>query len=181
MVVVLGAAALMLWPLLWPSDPDTSVQLVNGKLVGETSGYVGRVDRDARTVDVSSSLVGWRPVVLVVNEHTSIQVQDRPGELGDLVKDLPVRVSYEVVGDKRLARSIEVTPEDSSRARTAPADAARTPAPSPDRAPAMVPDAAMTGPVSPSGAPATEPPPSRAAAPLPASPTTVAPVVVPPA
>ena len=83
MVMVLGAAALMLWPLLWPPDPDASVQLVSGHLVGETSGYVGRVNHDAQTVDVSSSLIGWRPIVLAVNEQTSILVQNRQGGFGD--------------------------------------------------------------------------------------------------
>jgi hypothetical protein len=144
MVMVLGAAALMLWPLLWPPDPDASVQLVNGRLVGETSGYVGRIDRESQTVDVSSSLVGWRPIVLVVNHETAILVQDRQGGFGDLLKDLPVRVSYEVVGDKRLARSIEVVTDDAGRTRgatngsvtntakpspTAPAPAPTQPAP----------------------------------------------------
>jgi len=127
MIVVLGAATLMLWPLLWPPDPDTTVQLVNGRLVGETSGYVGRIDLDARTVDVSSSLVGWRPVVLVVNDQTAIQLQDRRGDIGDLVKDTPVRAFYEVVGDRRLAKSIEVVTDESGRAGGAASDAGRTP------------------------------------------------------
>jgi hypothetical protein len=118
-VVVLGAAALIFWPLLWPPDPDASVQLVNGRLVGETAGYVGRVDGDARIVEVSSSLVGWRPLALVVNEQTSILIQDRQGGFGDLAKDLPVRVSYEVVGDQRVARSIEVMADEDGRTRTA--------------------------------------------------------------
>ena len=117
MLVVLGAAALMLWPLLWPPDPDASVQLVNGRLLGEATGYVGRIDRDARTVDVSASLVGWRPVVLTVNEATAILVQNRQGGFGDLWKDLPVRVSYEVVGDHRLAKSIEVVTSDGEPTR----------------------------------------------------------------
>jgi len=119
MVVVLGAAAMMLWPLLWPPDPDASVQLVNGKLIGETSGYVGRVDRTAQTVDISSSLVGWRPIMVVVNDQTAIMVQNRQGGFGDLLKDLPVRISYEVVGDRRLAKSIEVVTEEGERARAA--------------------------------------------------------------
>jgi hypothetical protein len=151
MVVVLGAAAMMLWPLLWPPDPDASVQLVNGRLVGETSGYVGRIDRSAQTVDISSSLVGWRPIVLVVNEQTAILVQNRQGGFGDLLKDLPVRVSYEVVGERRMAKSIEVVTEESERGRaanngsagnaptaTAPAAAPASPPGAPARAPAEV-------------------------------------------
>jgi len=126
MVMVLGAAALMLWPLLWPADPDAVVQLVSGHLIGETSGYVGRVNRDAQTVDVSSSLIGWRPIVLVVNEETSILVQNRQGGFGDLSKDLPVRVSYEIVGDRRLARSIEIVTDEREHSRAAATRAADT-------------------------------------------------------
>lgn len=150
MVVVLGAAAMMLWPLLWPPDPDASVQLVNGRLVGETSGYVGRVDRTTQTVDISSSLVGWRPIMVVVNDQTAIMVQNRQGGFGDLLKDLPVRVSYEVVGDRRLAKSIEVVTEDSERARGAAggtANGAVTPAlTSPAAVPALPPVRAVTPP-----------------------------------
>ena len=112
MLVLLSAGALMVWPLLWPSDPDASVRLVNGRLLGEATGYVGHIDRDARTVDVSASLLGWRPVVLVVNESTAILVHNRLGGFGDLWKDMPVRVAYEVLGNRRLARSIEVVAGD---------------------------------------------------------------------
>ena len=149
MVVVLGAAAMMLWPLLWPPDPDASVQLVNGRLIGETAGYVGRVDRTAQTVDVSSSLVGWRPIMVVVNDQTAIMVQNRQGGFGDLLKDLPVRVSYEVVGDRRLAKSIEVVTED-ERARAAASGTAGgsvTPGlTSPAAVPALPPVGAVTPP-----------------------------------
>ena len=149
MVVVLGAAAMMLWPLLWPPDPDASVQLVNGRLIGETSGYVGRVDRTAQTVDISSSLVGWRPIMVVVNDQTAIMVQNRQGGFGDLLKDLPVRVSYEVVGDRRLAKSIEVVTEDGERARAAASgkNGAVTPGlTSPAAVPALPPVGAVTPP-----------------------------------
>jgi len=152
MVVVLGAAAMMLWPLLWPPDPDASVQLVNGRLIGETSGYVGRVDRAAQTVDISSSLVGWRPIIVVVNDQTAITVQNRQGGFGDLLKDLPVRISYEVVGDRRLAKSIDVVTEDSERARAAAGGTATgvvTPA-----VPALPPVGAVTPSRPPADAPA---------------------------
>ena len=163
MVMVLGAAALMLWPLLWPPDPDASVQLVGGHLVGETSGYVGRINRDAQTVDVSSSLIGWRPIVLVVNSETSIQVQNRQGGFGDLLKDLPIRVSYEVVGDQRIARAIEIMTEDhdSSRAPVAAngvAKGAASSAPVADTAPAPTPAPAASTTPSESAAPRELPP-----------------------
>jgi hypothetical protein len=169
-VVVLGAAALMLWPLLWPPDPDTTIQLVNGRLVGETSGYVGRVDRDARTVDVSSSLVGWRPVVLVVSEQTAIQVQDRRGDIDDLVKDGPVRVSYELVGDKRLARSIEVVGDDAGRASPVSHDAGRAATPSLAQPRSTVPTPDASRPDSSAGTPRTDVQPATVTRPVPAQP-----------
>ena len=189
MVVVLGAAAMMLWPLLWPPDPDASVQLVNGRLIGETSGYVGRVDRTAQTVDISSSLVGWRPIVVVVNDQTAIMVQSRQGGFGDLLKDLPVRVSYEVVGDRRLAKSIEVVTEDGERSR-APASGKNgsvTPGlTSPSAVPALSPAGAVPPPaVRPSAdvpAPrAVDVTPPRDAVPAPPAKAPVAPALPPPA
>ena len=176
MVVVLGAAAMMLWPLLWPPDPDASVQLVNGRLIGETSGYVGRVDRTAQTVDISSSLVGWRPIMVVVNDQTAIMVQSRHGGFGDLLKDLPVRVSYEVVGDRRLAKSIEVVAEDGERARAAVSGTAGGSVTPGLTSPAAVPALAPVGAVTP---PAVRPPadvPAQAARP----PADVAPPAVRP-
>jgi hypothetical protein len=191
MVMVLGAAALMLWPLLWPPDPDASVQLVSGHLIGETSGYVGRVNRDAQTVDVSSSLIGWRPIVLAVNEQTSILVQNRQGGFGDLTKDLPVRVSYEIVGDRRLARSIEIVTDDreSTRAAANGANAAANGVAKSAGSPIVTPlveapaAPAPVAPPLPSRPPAEAAPPSPAATPAPAlraSPDP-APVAKPPA
>jgi hypothetical protein len=201
MLVVLGAAALMLWPLLWPPDPDVSVQLVNGRLLGEATGYVGRIDRDARTVDVSASLVGWRPVVLTVNEATAILVQNRQGGFGDLWKDMPVRVSYEVVGDHRLAKSIEVVTSDGEPTRAVngavstppgassvapvssivPTPAAVAPAPAVVAPPATAPPASVAPPPA---ARAVEPAPVRTPSPAPAAPPRAPeppPVKLPPA
>jgi hypothetical protein len=178
MLVVLGAAALMLWPLLWPPDPDASVQLVNGRLMGEATGYVGRIDRDARTVDVSASLVGWRPIVIAVNESTAILVQNRQGGFGDLWKDMPVRVSYEVVGERRLAKSIEVVTGEAESTRGTVNGAVTAPAaPGASPAPVVPPPAARAAdPASTRAAP--EPTPASAATPLP--PTKPAAAVVEP-
>jgi hypothetical protein len=176
-LVVLGAAALMLWPLLWPPNPDASAQLVDGRLISEATGYVGRIDRDARTVDVSASLVGWRPVVVVVDESTTITVQDREGGFGDLWKDMPVRVSYELVGDTRLARWIEVVTGDGEPSRplvgeggTQPASSSSVTLPSP---PALSPDPPIALPPAPALAPTVASPPA-AAAPAPALPSSPA-------
>jgi hypothetical protein len=177
MLVVLGAAALMLWPLLWPPDPDASVQLVNGRLMGEATGYVGHVDRDAGTVDVSASLVGWRPVVLTVNDATAILVQNRQGGFGDLWKDMPVRVSYEVVGDRRLAKSIEVVTGEGEPSRATVNGSVQTP----PKSSSVVPAAPITPSPAAVAPPAVVPPApaARVAEPAPVRTPTPAPVAPP--
>jgi hypothetical protein len=125
LVIALGVAGLMAWPLLWPPDPDAAVKLVSGRMLGETTGYVGRVDRDFQIVDVSTSVFGWRPIALTVNGETAIVVQGRQGGFGDLVKDLPVRVVYELAGNRRLATTIEVAPADGRKVRPTLADSAK--------------------------------------------------------
>jgi hypothetical protein len=112
-VTVLGVTALVTRNVLWPDDPDASLQRNGGKVMGDIAGYVGRVDREARTVDISSSLLGIRPVVLVVTNETAIVVNGKQGAIGDLWKDLPVKVSYEVRDNARYATSIQVTAGDS--------------------------------------------------------------------
>jgi hypothetical protein len=112
-VTALGVTALVTRNVLWPDDPDASLQRNGGKVMGDITGYVGRVDRKARTVDISSSPLGIRPVVLVVTNETAIVVNGKQGAIGDLWKDLPVKVYYEVRGNARYATSIQVTAGDS--------------------------------------------------------------------
>ena len=54
-VTALGVAGLVTRNVLWPDDPDASLQRSGGKMLGDMAGYVGRVDREARTVDISTS------------------------------------------------------------------------------------------------------------------------------
>jgi hypothetical protein len=200
-VALLSAAGFVAWPELWPSDPDESVQLVNGRLTGETSGYVVQVDREARTVAVSRSAFGFHPLVLAVDRTTLITVHEREGGLGDLLEDVAVRVVYEVDGAHRVARSIEI---GGSREATAPAVRRPTPvtpapaqavetvaepspprpsAPAPtrvvDEAPPSVRPVAAEAPPAPARPAASAPPASRAAAPRPRT-TLTAPVEEPP-
>ena len=98
-VTALGVAGLVTRNVLWLDDPDASLQRGGGKLLGDMAGYVGRVDREARTVDISASPLGIRPVVLLVTNDTAIVVNGKQGAIGDLWKDLPVRVFYELFGD----------------------------------------------------------------------------------
>ena len=174
--------------VLWPDDPDASLQRSGGKMLGDLAGYVGRVDREARTVDISTSPLGIRPVVLVVTNETAIVVNGKQGAIGDLWKDLPVRVFYEVRDNARYATSIQVTSGDALAASPGGRDA--TPAgPAPVSAPTPAAPVASTAPPStvtrpaaaPSAAPGSPARPSAPAASTPAAstPTQVAPPAVP--
>ena len=111
-VTVVGVAALVTRNVLWPEDPDASLQHAGGKVMGDMAGYVGRVDRETRTIDVSTSPLGIRPIAMLVTNETTIVVNGKQGALGDLWKDLPVRVYYEVRDNARYATSIQVTTGD---------------------------------------------------------------------
>lgn len=158
---VAGVGALVLWSLLSPPDPDASVRLVNGRRMGETLGYVARVDRESQTVDVSASLLGLHPVMVAVNGETLIMVHDRQGGFGDLWKDLPVRVAYEVLGDTRVARAIEILTghaSDIPRSSNGPA------VPPAVAAPSLRP--VLENPPTPARGPASPPPPTAGRRPL---------------
>lgn len=117
-VVVLAGVVLAAWPLVWPADPDASLRTVAGRQVGEATGYVVSLDPEAGVLKISSSMFGLRPVTLAVDPNTPITVRDKQGGLGDLAVDMPVRVAYEIQGQMRHARSVElVVPESESRVR----------------------------------------------------------------
>jgi hypothetical protein len=198
-VTVLGVTALVTRNVLWPDDPDASLQHNGGKVMGDMAGFVGRVDREARTVDISTSPLGIRPVVLLVTNDTAIVVNGKQGAIGDLWKDLPVRVLYEVRDNTRYATSIQVTAGDSLAATpgTAASPGTREPAtpapaslPVPDRPAAAAgtketkapSEATSPAPVAPPAPPMPTAPPSS---PKPAAPASVAtkpaPVAPPPA
>jgi hypothetical protein len=191
-VTVLGVTALVTRNVLWPDDPDASLQRNGGKVMGDMAGYVGRVDREARTVDISTSPLGIRPVVLVVTNETAIVVNGKQGAIGDLWKDLPVRVLYEVRDNARYATSIQVTAGDSLAASPAakdPAPASATPTPTKESqapsvatspAPATAPPPVAPAPVAPATPPKPPAPPAVATKPTPVAPAPV-PVALPPA
>jgi hypothetical protein len=105
---VLAATVVIMSPLIWPPDPDASLELKNGQLVGETIGYVWQTDADTGTIHVSSSLVGLRRIPVTVTPGTKITVGDKYGAFADLVPNVHVRVLYESHEHARLASSIEV-------------------------------------------------------------------------
>ena len=184
-VTVLGVTALVTRNVLWPDDPDASLQRNGGKVMGDMAGYVGRVDREARTVDISTSPLGIRPVVLLVTNETAIVVNGKQGAIGDLWKDLPVRVLYEVRDNARYATSIQVTAGDSLAASpaakdSAPASATPTPTKEPQApsvatspVPATAPPSVAPAPVAPATPPKPPAPPAVATKPTPVAPAPV--------
>jgi hypothetical protein len=122
-VAVLVVTAMVTWSVLRPSDHESTTQVAGGPALGDLTGYVGRVDRESRTIDVSTSLLGVRPVILNVTNDTSIMVRGKQGGLGDLSKDMPVRVFYEVRDDVKYVTSIQVVTEEAPVEAKPPAEA----------------------------------------------------------
>jgi hypothetical protein len=178
-VLLVGAAVLVVSPAFWVADPEESVRLVHGRMIGDTGGHIVGVDRERRTVAISRSLFGWRPVVVSVTPETIITVNKLEGAFGDLARDLPVRVTYEVVGGARLAHAIDIggsradpVPTVAPRLRTPPAAAAPHSAEPPasgvrqlgrQASPAAAPPTLPSGPAPRSAPPVRRPTPSPAA------------------
>lgn len=116
-VAVLSVVGAVAWSLLNPSDPGPALPLAEGPALGDVTGYVGRVDPSARTVDVADNLFGLRPVMMVLTNDTSIMVGGKQGAIGDLSKDTPVRAFYEVRNDIKYVTSILVI-TDQARSQT---------------------------------------------------------------
>lgn len=96
----------LLSPLVWPTDPDASLAMRDGRLVGEVVGYVWHAGPNTTTIHVSSSLVGLRTFPVMVSAETRITDGDREGAFGDLRKHARVHLVYEAWPDGRLATSV---------------------------------------------------------------------------
>jgi hypothetical protein len=117
-LAVLGGATLMTWPLVWPVHPDARLQTVGGRQIGEAAGYVVALDPEAGILTISSSILSLRPLAIAIDADTPILIRDKHGGVGDLAVDMPVRVAYEIQGQTRRARSVElVVPESDSHVR----------------------------------------------------------------
>ena len=122
LAAVLVIAGLVARSLFRGPEPEFVPQLAGGPATGDMSGYLGRIDRAAGTIDVAGDLVGLRPVSLAVTHDTSITVLGKPGSLADLSKDMPVRVFYEVRHDVKYVTAIQVTEAPpAAQAHVAPA------------------------------------------------------------
>jgi hypothetical protein len=119
-LTVLGGV--IAWVLVRPANPDAGVRLVNGRMIGEATGYVAGVDPDERLLQVSSSFLRLRPLKLSVGDDAKIRIRDKEGGLGDLALDMPVHVTYEMDGATRRVRTVELlsTPRPSNSNSAAP-------------------------------------------------------------
>ena len=102
-LTVLAGGAAVWWP-----RPDTALRVERDRLVGETTGYVAGVGVEDRTLQVSASIFGFRPLIVHIDRETTILVGHKEGGLGDLLPGMPVRVAYEMEGDSRIAKVIEL-------------------------------------------------------------------------
>jgi hypothetical protein len=128
LAAVLSVVAIVAWSILNHSDPAPSATLGDGPAMGDITGYVGRVDRNARTVDVAESMFGLRPVTMALTNDTSITVAGKQGGIGDLSKDMQVRAFYEVRNDVKYVTSIQVISDEApSKVASSPASDARSP------------------------------------------------------
>jgi hypothetical protein len=102
----LAVLAAVFSPLVWPADPDASLVVRNGQLVGEVVGYVWHTDANTATIHVSSSVVGLRTFPVTINADTRILDGDKEGAFGDLDRHARVHLVYEARPGGRLASSI---------------------------------------------------------------------------
>jgi hypothetical protein len=112
-VAVLVVSGMVAWSVLRQQDPDPVVQQVEApprvgeaRRLGDLTGYVGRVDPDAHTLVVAANPLGTDPVMLIVANDAAVTVHGKRGGLGDLSKNMPVRVFYEVRNEVKHVTSI---------------------------------------------------------------------------
>lgn len=85
------------------------VPLLRGaSLVSEARGRVETVERETRTIRISSGFLGLTSVALIVTDDTLIVVGEKEGGFGDIRQGEPVVVAYEVGPGAWQAKRVEV-------------------------------------------------------------------------
>jgi Cu/Ag efflux protein CusF len=87
-----------------------STQKAERMNIGILEGSVKAVDRDARTISVSSWPLGVFGKTLEVTNQTQIQVEGQQATLADIQEGAKVKASYETEEGKNVATEIEVMP-----------------------------------------------------------------------
>jgi hypothetical protein len=95
-----------------PREPRSVPATARGQETQETVGNLfGRVEEaapTARTIRVSSTSFGVRPMTVTIAEDTEIRVGSKHGGFGDLRTGRRVRIVYERRGLVQIARLVEV-------------------------------------------------------------------------
>ncbi|HEV8674575.1 MAG TPA: hypothetical protein VGX21_11050, partial [Methylomirabilota bacterium] len=84
----------------------------------EVQGTVKKVDAAARSVQVSSGLLGIFGATLEVTDETKINVQGKEGAITDIREGAKVKASYESRDGKNVAKSIDVMEEPKAQPKT---------------------------------------------------------------
>lgn len=104
----MSALALAQQPSPRPGLPAAAPQ-GEAPSIRDVTGTVKGVDAAARTVQVSSGMLGLFRTTLVVTDETRIEVQGHEATLADVQEGDQVKASYEMQDGRSVARSIEVT------------------------------------------------------------------------
>ncbi len=131
---IVAILALVVAPVLAqtqpPATPGAPARPAPGAGVGaaapekttkEVEGTVKKVDPAAKSVQVSSGLLGLFGATLEVNAETKINVQGKDGSIADIQEGAKVKASYESRDGKNVAKSIDVMPEEEKASPARPA------------------------------------------------------------
>jgi hypothetical protein len=91
-----------------PGWRDIMPLLSRGAALLEVRGRVETIERETRTIRISSGFLGLTSVALVVTEDTLIVVGEKEGGFGDIRPGEPVVAAYEVGRGALQAKRVEV-------------------------------------------------------------------------
>jgi hypothetical protein len=126
LVAALLITGLVARSVLLGPDVEFEPQLAGGPATGDVTGYLGRIDRAARTIEVAQDGAGLRPVSLALTDEASITIHGHQARAGDLAKGMAARVFYEVRSDVKYVTAIEVTEAPAAAKAVSPAGGAAT-------------------------------------------------------
>ena len=95
-------------PFFFFSTRTWAPEMRDGKLIGSIEGAIKRTDARTDTVRMPAGFLGLASLPLVVTLQTRIAVTGKLGGFGDLEPGQMVRIAYEVLPDRLLARRIDV-------------------------------------------------------------------------
>jgi hypothetical protein len=106
-LIQLAASVMPAWRDLVPLL-SRGAALVEARGVVEARGRVETIERETRTIRISSGFLGLTSVALVVTEDTLIVVGEKEGGFGDIRPGEPVVAAYEVGRGALQAKRVEV-------------------------------------------------------------------------